>query len=172
MATSSNFGNMFSAAGASIFLSFLPMLPSQILLNNVLYDMGQMTIPTDNVDEEMLTRPSAWDIGFIKRFMAFFGPISSIFDFATFGILLWVLHATTPEFRTGWFVESLATQSFVIFVIRTRRLPFWRSRPSRPLLLASIAVPLVGIALTYMPFGSRLGFTHLPPSTTRSSWRS
>ncbi len=162
MATSSNFGNMFSAAGASIFLSFLPMLPSQILLNNVLYDTGQMTIPTDNVDEEMLARPSAWDITFIKRFMAVFGPISSIFDFATFGILLWVLHATTPEFRTGWFVESLATQSFVIFVIRTRRLPFWRSRPSRPLLLASIAVPLVGIALTYMPFGTQLGFTHLP----------
>ncbi len=162
MATSSNFGNMFSAAGASLFLSFLPMLPSQILLNNVLYDTGQMTIPTDNVDEEMLTRPSAWDITFIKRFMAVFGPISSVFDFATFGILLWFLHAHTSEFRTGWFVESLATQTSVIFVIRTRRRPFWRSRPSRPLLLASLAVPLVGIALPYMPFGPSLGFTHLP----------
>jgi P-type Mg2+ transporter len=162
MATSSNFGNMFSAAGASIFLSFLPMLPSQILLNNVLYDTGQMTIPTDNVDDEMLSRPSAWDITFIKRFMGVFGPISSVFDFATFGILLWVLHAHAPEFRTGWFVESLATQTLVIFVIRTRRRPFWRSRPSRPLLFASLAVPAVGIALPYMPFGPDLGFTHLP----------
>jgi Mg2+-importing ATPase len=162
MATSSNFGNMFSAAVASAFLSFLPMLPSQILLNNVLYDIGQTTIPTDRVDPEMLARPSAWDVKFIRRFMTFFGPISSIFDFATFGILLGVLHAHAAEFRTGWFVESLATQSLVIFAIRTRRSPFWRSRPSRPLLVASLAVPLVGVALPYMPFGHSLGFTHLP----------
>jgi len=162
MATSSNFGNMFSAAIASAFLSFLPMLPSQILLNNVLYDIGQMTIPTDNVDAEMLARPSAWDVMFIRRFMTFFGPISSVFDFATFGILLGVLHAHAPEFRTGWFVESLATQSLVIFAIRTRRSPFWRSRPSNPLLVASLLVPLVGAVLPYMPFGAQLGFTHLP----------
>ena len=142
MATSSNFGNMFSAAGASAFLSFLPMLPSQILLNNLLYDASQMTIPTDNVDEEMLARPSAWDVGFIRSFMAFFGPISSIFDFVTFGVMLGVLHASPAEFRTGWFVESLATQTLVIFVIRTRRQPFWRSRPSTPLLVASLLVPV------------------------------
>jgi Mg2+-importing ATPase len=162
MTTSSNFGNMFSAAGASAFLDFLPMLPSQILLNNLLYDASQMTIPTDHVDEEMLTRPSAWDIRFIRSFMAFFGPISSIFDFATFGIMIGVLHAHAAEFRTGWFVESLATQTLVIFVIRTRRQPFWRSRPSTPLLTTSLLIPLVGVALPYMPFGAALGFTHLP----------
>jgi Mg2+-importing ATPase len=162
MATSSNFGNMFSAAAASAFLSFLPMLPTQILLNNLLYDGSQMTIPTDNVDEEMLARPSAWDIGFIRSFMVFFGPLSSIFDFVTFGVMIGLLHAHAPEFRTGWFVESLATQTLVIFVIRTRRHPFWRSRPSRPILLASLAVPIVGVLLPYSPFGHSLGFTHLP----------
>ena len=162
MATSSNFGNMFSAAGASAFLKFLPMLPSQILLNNLLYDASQMTIPTDHVDEEMLARPSAWDLGFIRSFMIFFGPLSSIFDFATFGVMIGVLHAHAAEFRTGWFVESLSTQALIIFVIRTRRRPFWRSRPSQPLLLASVLVPLVGIALPYMPFGHTLGFSHLP----------
>jgi P-type Mg2+ transporter len=162
MATSSNFGNMFSAAAASAFLSYLPMLPTQILLNNLLYDGSQMTIPTDEVDEEMLARPSAWDIGFIRSFMMFFGPLSSIFDFATFGVLLGVLHAHASEFRTGWFVESLATQTLVIFVIRTRRHPFWRSHPSRPLLVASLVVPLIGVSLPYMPFGHYLGFTHLP----------
>ena len=162
MGTSSNFGNMFSAAGASAFLSFLPMLPSQILLNNVMYDVSEMTIPTDNVDEEMLARPSAWDVGFIRSFMAFFGPISSIFDFMTFGVMLGVLHANPAEFRTGWFVESLATQTLVIFVIRTRRSPFWRSRPSAPLLIASLIVPVLGIAMPYMPFGHAMGFTHLP----------
>ena len=134
MGTSSNFGNMFSAAGASLFLSFLPMLPTQILLNNLLYDISQLTIPTDNVDEELLARPSHWDIGFIRRFMLVFGPISSIFDFLTFAVMLRVF-ARRPEplFRTGWFVESLATQTLIIFVIRTRRVPFFQSRPSRPL---------------------------------------
>jgi P-type Mg2+ transporter len=162
MATSSNFGNMFSAAGASAFLSFLPMLPSQILLNNLLYDGSQMTIPTDNVDEEMLARPSAWDLGFIRSFMLFFGPLSSIFDFATFGVMIGLLHAHAAEFRTGWFVESLSTQALVIFVIRTRRQPFWRSRPSTPLLTASLIVPVIGLVIPYLPFGHALGFTHLP----------
>src|SRR6185437_6806117 len=111
MATSSNFGNMFSAAGASLFLSFLPMLPSQILLNNLLYDVGQMAIPTDNVDPETVARPAAWDIQFVRRFMAVFGPISSIFDFLTFYVMLHILDAGHAEFRTGWFVESLATQT-------------------------------------------------------------
>jgi Mg2+-importing ATPase len=162
MATSSNFGNMFSAAGASAFLSFLPMLPSQILLNNLLYDTSQMTIPTDHVDEEMLARPSAWDVRFIRRFMTFFGPLSSVFDFATFAVLLGVLHAGATEFRTGWFVESLATQTLVIFVIRTRRSPFWLSRPSRPLLVASLVVPLVGLVLPYTTVADDLGFRPLP----------
>jgi Mg2+-importing ATPase len=163
MATSSNFGNMFSAAGASLFLPFLPMLPSQLLLNNLLYDIGQMTIPTDHVDEEMLARPSQWDIAFIRRFMAFFGPISSIFDFATFAILLGVLHATRDEFRSGWFVESLATQTLVIFVIRTRRVPFLRSRPSTPLLIAIVSSAAVGAILPFSPVAELLGFTALPP---------
>jgi magnesium-transporting ATPase (P-type) len=107
MGTSSNFGNMFSAAGASLFLTFLPMLPSQILLNNLIYDASQLAIPTDNADPEQLARPSRWDVGFIRRFMLFFGPISSLFDFATFGVMLWVFQAGPPLFRTGWFVESL-----------------------------------------------------------------
>ena len=139
MGTSSNFGNMFSAAGASLFLSFLPMLPTQILLNNLLYDVSEMTIPTDNVDEELLARPSQWDIGLIRRFMAFFGPISSIYDFLTFAVMLRVFDAGPTLFRSGWFVESLATQTLVIFVIRTRRVPFFKSRPSRPLLIATLA---------------------------------
>ncbi|HZV26986.1 MAG TPA: magnesium-translocating P-type ATPase, partial [Acidothermaceae bacterium] len=108
MGTSSNFGNMFSAAGASLFLTFLPMLPSQILLNNLLYDSSQLAIPTDGVDEEQLRRPSHWDIGFIRRFMIFFGPLSSLFDFITFAIMLWVFHSGAAQFRSGWFVESLA----------------------------------------------------------------
>ncbi|HUZ52714.1 MAG TPA: magnesium-translocating P-type ATPase [Streptosporangiaceae bacterium] len=162
MGTSSNFGNMFSAAGASIFLRFLPMLPSQILLNNLLYDSSQLAIPTDNVDEEQLARPSRWDIGFIRRFMLYFGPISSLFDFATFGIMLGVFHAGPALFRSGWFVESLATQTLVIFAIRTRRIPFFRSRPSRPLLLAAIAVVLVGAFLPASPLSAALGFRPLP----------
>jgi Mg2+-importing ATPase len=163
MGTSSNFGNMFSAAGASIFLKFLPMLPTQILLNNLLYDVSEMTIPTDNVDEEMLRRPSAWDTGFIRRFMAFFGPISSIYDFLTFGVMLLVFHAGESLFQTGWFVESLATQSLVIFVIRTRRIPFYRSRPSTPLLLTTIACAVLGVALPFItPLAHLFGFTPLP----------
>ena len=135
MATSSNFGNMFSAAGASVFLTFLPMLPTQILLNNLLYDSGQLAIPTDRVDPEALARPAAWDMRFIRRFMSVFGPISSIFDFLTFWVMLYVLDAGHTEFRTGWFVESIATQTLVIYVIRTRRVPFFTSRPSLPMLL-------------------------------------
>ena len=163
MGTSSNFGNMFSAAGASLFLPFLPMLPTQILLNNLLYDVGEMTIPTDAVDAELLQRPSRWDVAFIRRFMAFFGPISSLFDFATFGVLLWLLHAGPVEFRSGWFAESLATQTLVIFVIRTRRVPFWRSRPSRPLLLTTLACAAAGVVLPFSPLAGVFGFTPLPP---------
>lgn len=162
MATSSNFGNMFSASGASLFLSFLPMLPGQILLNNLLYDTSQMTIPTDNVDEEQLAKPSSWDIGFIRRFMAVFGTISSLFDFATFGIMIWVLHAGATEFRSGWFMESLCTQTLIIFVIRTRRSPFWRSGPSRSLLIATIVCAMAGVLIPYSPFAPALGFAGLP----------
>ena len=164
MATSSNFGNMFSAGAASFFLSFLPMLPTQILLNNLLYDASEMTIPTDNVDEEQLLRPSHWDTGMIRRFMTFFGPISSIFDFAMFGILLGVFDAHASLFRSGWFVESLATQSLAIFAIRTRRVPFFRSRPSRALLLSTLVVVAIGFALPFSPLAHVLGFTRLPLS--------
>ncbi len=162
MGTSSNFGNMFSAAGASLFLSFLPMLPSQILLNNLLYDSSQLAIPTDNVDEEQLRRPAHWDIGFIRRFMFFFGPLSSLFDFILFGVMLWVFHAGAAEFRSGWFVESLATQTLVIFAIRTRKVPFFRSHPSLPLALAAVTVVAIGAALPATPLAHALGFTPLP----------
>ena len=138
MGTSSNFGNMFSAAGASLFLTFLPMLPPQILLNNLLYDTSQLAIPTDNVDPEQVARPSRWDVGFIRRFMLFFGPISSLFDFATFGIMLWVFHAGPALFRAGWFVESFATQTLVSSASRTRRIPFFPSTPTVPLPPASL----------------------------------
>ena len=162
MGTSSNFGNMFSAAGASLFLSFLPMLPSQILLNNLLYDSSQLAIPTDNVDEEQLRRPSHWDIHFIRRFMIVFGPLSSVFDFVTFGVMLWIFHAGAAEFRSGWFVESLATQTLVIFAIRTRRVPFFRSHPSLPLTLAAFGVVAIGAVLPATPLAHTLGFSPLP----------
>jgi len=162
MATSSNFGNMFSAAGSSLFLSFLPMLPSQILLNNLLYDAGQMAIPTDNVDPEQLARPAAWDIKFVRHFMYVFGPVSSLFDFLTFWVMLSVLHAGHSEFRTGWFVESIATQTLVVYVIRTRRFPFFRSRASLPMILVPIGTALVGMVLPFTPLAHPLGFTSLP----------
>jgi P-type Mg2+ transporter len=162
MATSSNFGNMFSAAGASLFLSFLPMLPSQILLNNLLYDFGQMAIPTDRVDPEIVARPAAWDIAFVRRFMAVFGPVSSIFDFLTFFVMLVILKAGHSEFRSGWFVESLATQTLVIFVIRTRRVPFLRSRPSPAMLVLPIGCAAIGAILPFTPLAHVLGFASLP----------
>ncbi|MEU2716326.1 magnesium-translocating P-type ATPase [Streptomyces sp. NPDC007205] len=162
MGTSSNFGNMASAAGASLFLSFLPMLPSQILLNNLLYDSSQLAIPTDNVDEEQLRKPSHWDIAFIRRFMISFGPLSSVFDFVTFGVMLWVFHSGPAQFRSGWFVESLATQTLVIFAIRTRRIPFFRSHPSLPLTLAALGVVTVGAVLPTTPLAHTLGFQPLP----------
>ena len=163
MGTSSNFGNMFSAAGASIFLKFLPMLPSQILLNNLLYDSSQLAIPTDNVDPEQVAQPTRWDLGFIRKFMFFMGPISSLFDFTTFGIMLWVFHAGERLFQTGWFVESLATQTLVIFVIRTRRVPFFRSVASSPLALAAVGITVVGAVLPYTGhLGYILGFQPLP----------
>jgi Mg2+-importing ATPase len=162
MGTSSNFGNMASAAGASLFLSFLPMLPSQILLNNLLYDASQLAIPTDGVDPEQVRRPAHWDIAFIRRFMFFFGPLSSVFDALTFVVLLTVMQAGPAEFRSGWFVESLATQTLVIFAVRTRRVPFFRSRPALPLVLAALGVVAVGAVLPATPLARTLGFTPLP----------
>lgn len=163
MGTSSSFGNMFSAATVSTFLSFLPMLPPQILLNNLLYDAGQLSIPTDRVDEEQLARPAHWDIARIRRFMFTFGPVSSLFDYATFALLLAGLRADPATFRTGWFVESLATQSLVIFVIRTARSPAWRSRPSRTMTVTTLAAVAAGAAVTVSPLAGPLGFVALPP---------
>jgi Mg2+-importing ATPase len=162
MGTSSNFGNMASAAGASLFLTFLPMLPSQILLNNLLYDTSQLAIPTDTVDAEQLRRPSHWDIAFIRRFMICFGPLSSVFDFATFAVMLWIFHSGPEQFRSGWFVESLATQTLVIFAIRTRRIPFFRSHPSLPLTFAALGVVTLGALLPATPLAHTLGFRPLP----------
>ncbi len=161
MGTSSNFGNMLSMAGASVFLPFLPMLPRQILLNNFLYDLAQVTIPTDNVDATFTRKPRRWDIRMIQRFMLLIGPISSAYDLLTFVVLLAVLHASPPLFQSGWFVESLATQTLVIFVIRTAGDPR-RSRPSLPLVVSALGVVAVGLVLPFSPLAAVLGFTALP----------
>ncbi len=166
MGTSSNFGNMFSAAGAAVFLPFLPMLPTQILLNNLLYDTSELGIPTDHVDAEYVEQPRKWDIHFIRNFMLAFGPISSIFDFLTFGIMIFLFSAGTPDkaalFQTAWFVESLSTQTFVIFVIRTRKIPFFKSRPSRILAAGSIGVVAFAWVIPFTPLGALFGFIPLP----------
>lgn len=161
MGTSSNFGNMFSMAGAIVFLPFLPMLPAQVLLNNFLYDLAQITIPTDSVDEALIRRPRRWDIKLVRRFMTVLGPVSSAFDFATFFILLVGLRASERMFHTGWFVESLATQTLVIFVIRTVDGPF-SSRPSRALTVTVLLIVAIGVALPFTPLGAILGFEPLP----------
>jgi P-type Mg2+ transporter len=156
MGTSSNFGNMFSMAAASAFLPFLPMLPTQILLNSVLYDLAQVTIPGDNVDNAYLRRPQRWDMRVIRDFMLLIGPISSIFDFLTFYALLHYFHARESLFRTGWFVESLATQTLVLFVIRTMGSPF-QSRPSRSLTVTTLVIVAIGAVLPVTPLGTFLG---------------
>jgi P-type Mg2+ transporter len=161
MGTSSNFGNMFSMAGSALILPFLPMLPTQILLNNFLYDLAQITIPTDNVDATFIRKPHRWEIALIRDFMVFIGPISSIFDFLTFFVMLSVFQASESMFHTGWFVESLATQTLVLFIIRTAGNPF-RSRPSRPLVVTVIAIVAAGIIIPYTPLGGALGFVPLP----------
>jgi Mg2+-importing ATPase len=161
MGTSSNFGNMFSMAGASLLLPFLPMLPTQILLNNLLYDISQVAIPTDGVDPELLRRPKRWRTAFIRQFMVIIGPISSIYDFLTFGVLLYVFHASQTLFHTGWFVESLATQTLVVFVIRTAGSPF-SSRPSRRLALTVLIIVVLGFLLPYTPLGPVVGLTPMP----------
>ena len=164
MGASSNFGNMFSLLGASLFLPFLPMTPVQVLTNNLLYDFSQTTIPTDNVDEEYLTKPRRWDIGNITRFMFVFGPVSSLFDYATFGLLLFVLHAgDAPRlFQSGWFVESLLTQTLIIHIIRTAKIPFLQSRASTPLIATTLIIGAIAIALPYSFLAAPLGLTPLP----------
>jgi Mg2+-importing ATPase len=163
MATSANFGNMFSMAGASLLLPFLPLLPKQILLTNLLTDLPELTIATDRVDAEWIEQPRRWDIGFIRRFMVVFGLVSSAFDYLTFGVLLWVLRAGPAEFRTGWLVESVVSAAVIVLVVRTRR-PFFRSRCSRALLLATLSVVAGVIALPYTPLAKVFDLVPLPPA--------
>jgi Mg2+-importing ATPase len=162
MGTSSNFGNMLSMTGAALLLPFLPMTPGQILLNNLIYDASQTAIPTDTVDPDVGAVPARWDVHAIQRFMLIFGPISSIFDFVTFGLLLLVLGQNERAFHTGWFIESLFTQILVVLVIRTRRSPFWLSRPSRPLLGAIVVALAAAVIIPLSPLGDVLGFSALP----------
>jgi len=162
MGSSSNFGNMISMTGASLFLPFLPMLPIQILLNNFLYDVSQVAIPTDKVDDDYLKTPKGWDIAALRRFMLIFGPISSVFDFLTFGILLFVFHASQEFFHTGWFLESLCTQTFIIYIIRTPKVPFLESRPSRFLVGMSLFIVGTAFVITLLPWGRFFGF--VPPT--------
>jgi Mg2+-importing ATPase len=165
MGTSSNFGNMLSMAGAALLLPFLPMTPGQILLNNLIYDASQTAIPTDHVDPDVEAVPARWDVHAIERFMILFGPISSIFDYATFGLLILLLGSSqdsAPAFHAGWFVESLFTQILVVLAIRTRMSPFWRSRPSRELTVAIFAALAAAVIVPLSPLGSVLGFGALP----------
>ncbi len=176
MGASSNFGNMFSVVGASYFLPFLPMLPIQILMNNLLYDISQTGIPTDKVDEEYLEKPKKWNIGNIKKFMLFVGPISSLFDYATFFLMLYVFgcaafpaSAGTPQaayleklFHTGWFVESLLTQTFIVYIIRTKKIPFLQSTPSMGMVFATAMAVTIGVFLPHTHFAGKLGFVPLP----------
>lgn len=161
MGTSSNFGNMFSMAGAVVLLPFLPMLPVQVLLNNLLYDISEIAIPLDRVDEDMIQAPRHWDMHYVRDFMLVLGPVSSLFDFLTFGVLLLVFHTGEALFQTSWFVESLATQVLVIFVIRTR-LPPWRSLPHPALIASTLSVAAVAILLPYTPIGGWFGFVPIP----------
>lgn len=162
MGTSSNFGNMASVAVASLFLPFLPMLPIQILLNNMLYDFSELTIPTDSVDSEYLKKPKKWDINFIKKFMLYLGPVSSMFDLLTFSIMLWIFHASASLFQTAWFIESLFTQILVIFVIRTRITPFYKSKPSKALIISSVVILLTALIIPYTGLKDVFKFTVLP----------
>ena len=177
MGASSNYGNMFSMLGGSIFLQFLPMAPIQIILNNLLYDISQTSIPTDRVDPESVAKPLNWDISFVRRFMLFIGPISSIFDYATFFLMLYffkcrffsAVGTTAPQnahfenlFHSGWFVESLLTQTMIVWVLRTNKIPFLQSRPSTGLMLTTLSVMMAAIVLPYSPFGPAVGLVPLP----------
>jgi Mg2+-importing ATPase len=166
MGASSNFGNMFSVLGASAFLPFIPMAPIQILTNNMLYDFSQVPIPTDAVDEELVARPRPWDVAEIKRFILCIGPISSVFDYTTFFVMLYLFKcwdvSRAPLFQTGWFVESLMTQTLIIHIIRTNKIPFFQSRASWSLTFTTIAIMAFGVWLPYSPLASSLGLVHLP----------
>jgi Mg2+-importing ATPase len=174
MGASSNFGNMFSVLGASIFVPYLPMLPIQILTNNLLYDVSQAAIPTDEVDQEQIAQPRPWDMGTLTKFIVFIGPCSSIFDYTTYLMMLYVFgcwDVSTPKaadasaslFQTGWFVESLLTQTLIIHVIRTNKIPFLQSRSSWPLIVMTALIMSAGIAIPYSPLGPYLGFSTPPP---------
>ena len=188
MGASSNFGNMFSVLGASVFVPFLPMMPLQILVNNLLYDFSQVAIPTDNVDPEQIAKPRPWSMGEITRFIVFIGPCSSIFDYTTYLMMLFVFKCSNlsllapaqemlrfatvsgPDrtyaaalFQTGWFVESLLTQTLIIHIIRTNRIPFFQSRASWPLIVTSVLIMAIGMVVPFTPVGEYLGFVHLPP---------
>jgi Mg2+-importing ATPase len=166
MGASSNFGNMFSVLGASAFLPFVPMLPIQVLTNNLLYDFSQVPIPTDNIDPEQIVKPRPWSIDEITRFILFIGPISSIFDYTTYFVMLYIFHCWDPArsslFQTGWFVESLMTQTLIIHIIRTNKIPFLQSRPSVPLVLTSTIIMMIGLWLPHSGLAPSLGFTELP----------
>jgi Mg2+-importing ATPase len=161
MATSANFGNMFSMAGVSLLVPFLPLLPKQILLTNLMTDFPEMTIATDSVDKEMIDYPRQWDIKAIRKFMITFGIVSSVFDYLTFGLLLLVLHATEVQFRTGWFLESVVSASLIVLVIRSRK-PSYKSKPGKYLLLATISIVVITLILPYTPLAGIFGFSPLP----------
>jgi P-type Mg2+ transporter len=166
MTASSNFGNMFSMIGASALLPFLPMLPVQVLLNNLLYDFSQTSVASDEVDAEYLAKPRQWDLNAIKRFMLYIGPISSVFDYATFALMWFVLGANAVEhqklFQTGWFVESLLSQTLIVHIIRTGRIPFLESFASLPLTITGVVICLIGVAMPFLPIGGWFGFVPLP----------
>ena len=164
MGTSSNFGNMFSASAGSVFLPFLPMLPIQILFLNLLYNFANLTLPTDNVDQEYTKWPRKWDIGFVRNFTLFFGPFSSVYDFLTFGILLFIFGATAALFQSAWFVESFWTQILIIFVIRTRKVPFFKSRPGKWLTILTLSMVAFGTIVPFTALGALMGFTAIPPT--------
>jgi Mg2+-importing ATPase len=164
MATSANFGNMFSMAGASLFLPFLPLLPKQILLMNLLTDLPEMTISTDNVDPETIAKPRRWDIKFIRKFMIVFGLLSTLFDLITFGILLYYLHpGSIEQFRTTWFLESIISACIIVLVIRTAR-PIFKSRPKRYLILSTLITISIVMILPYTAIGKAFGLTEIPVS--------
>jgi Mg2+-importing ATPase len=166
MGASSNFGNMFSVLGASVFVPFLPMAPIQILTNNLLYDFSQVPIPTDEVDPEQIAKPRPWSMNEITRFIVFIGPCSSVFDYTTYLMMLFLFNCWDPSrasiFQTGWFVESLLTQTLIVHIIRTNRIPFIQSRPSWPLAMMSLTIMAIGIALPFSPLAGPLGFARLP----------
>jgi Mg2+-importing ATPase len=162
MSLGSNFGNMFSMAGGSLFLPFLPMQATQILLTNLLYDTSQFALPLDGVDPDGLLRPRKISIAGLKHAMWVFGPLSSLFDFATFGLLLLVFHFGAAQFQTGWFLESVATQTFVVYIIRTRKLPFIQSRPSPYLVMSTVATVLIGYGIVLSPLAHYFGFAAIP----------